>query len=256
MEAHMVCHGAAASVLSTVRALASKLSKDGTTLSLADLDTICGRVLGVQSVQANLMTTFNGCMSAAKTRYIDARRTNAFTRLMMRPLEPLFDDPASGVTRQHIFSLRHALTLLLSEPRQNEMARQASLIAARYHDNEVTDWEAFFADPDAIMLRELALLSIAKGFEGRFATRRDWFITLMNTNPASVALGSSAFAMRPADERETPPFTKATFTALMLSWMAPVHPTKYDAVGVAEFQERHCTTPAKAFGPLFVELRR
>ncbi|MBI3447062.1 MAG: hypothetical protein HY055_17265 [Magnetospirillum sp.] len=132
----------------------------------------------------------------------EMRRTNAFGRLMMHPLSPLYTDGSlDRVLVPNIFSFLH---LVLGDEEEVAAEHCADIVRALKEDlGDNFTWDAFYDDPEAKVVMWRVLVQIAASFK-RYDLRKDWFIKLMQYRPTTVSLASNAFMTREHDPSEEP----------------------------------------------------
>lgn len=157
----------------------------------------------------------------AASAEIDSRRTNAFGRLMLHPLDPLFD--SGRLDRALIANLFNFLHLALGEEADAHAALCRDRIAAlREELGPSFTWDAFYDDDAIKAVYWKVLLRIAESFR-RFELRRDWFIKLMQHRQNTVSLGSNAFYAVEHDPAAEPiPFEDGEFALLLHAWFDPL----------------------------------
>jgi hypothetical protein len=252
------CSGTVREVFDALFRLVEEKSVDGYSIRLAELRTIIECV----ARPAGPFETFyshreKNCLGAAKAVELDRRRTNALVRILLQPVEGLFEDPAVDIPRALLPQLVNALHLMLgAELSEQLQSRAAALAASHRRPHQATDWQAVFDSDEGRVIAQEALVSIAGRFR-RFDARKDWVMLLLNTNPAARAVTSSAFVVRDPEERfRQRPVSDTQFSALIQALFSRVHPSKFDEAAESEFLRRFGQSPDAVFGPLFVELAR
>jgi len=189
----------------------------------------------------------SGVLSQAK----EAQRVEVFHRLMAHPLDALLD--SGDLNREALPNFFNFLRLVLGEEVD---ALQEQCVAI--HDElkeaagEGFTWESFYADPRAKEVLYRVLARIAETFK-RFETRRDWFIGVMQYNPASIGLSSTAFV--PNKNRDTSYiFGVDEFTRMFRHLFAPVK--NADEAERALIESALGVAPDQVFGPLLQQLDR
>ncbi len=167
---------------------------------------------------------------------------------MTRPLAPLLDSEA--LSRDALPNFFNFLRLVLGEEVDALQARCVEI-----HDEikaaqvEAFTWDAFFADERAKAVLYRVLARIAETFR-RFEPRREWFIGIMQYNPASIGISSTVFL--PNRNRESYLFGVDEFTAMFRHLFTPV--TRLAGTDRALFERELGATPETVFAPLFKEL--
>jgi len=151
----------------------------------------------------------------------DSRRTNAFGRLILHPLDPLFD--AGRLDRALIPNLFNFLHLALGEEADAHALRCRDIVTALREELGTSfTWDAFYENGEAKQVTWRVLLRIAESFR-RFELRRDWFIKLMQHRQNTVSLASNAFYAVEHDPAAEPiAFETGEFAALFHAWFDPV----------------------------------
>ncbi|CAA7625185.1 hypothetical protein [Magnetospirillum sp. SS-4] len=167
----------------------------------------------------------------------EQRRNNAFGRLVMHPLSPLFE---SGVLdRALVPNILNFLHMALGDEVDAHAERCASIIGALRDDlGDHFTWDAFYDDGEAKIVLWRTLVHIAASFK-RYDLRKDWFIKLMQNCPTSISLASNAFVTREHDPNEEPiVFGEHEFCAFFHALFDPL----------AELSSRDDATFRKEFG--------
>lgn len=151
---------------------------------------------------------------------IDRRRTNAFGRLMIHPLDPLFD---TGVLdRAVIGNLFSFLLMVLGEEAEANATRCRDILASLREEMGTSfGWDAFFNDPEIRLVEWRVLLQVADLFK-RFDVRKDWFIKLMLHRPNTVSVASNAFYTLDHETVAEPiVFGENEFALIFHAWFDP-----------------------------------
>lgn len=195
--------------------------------------------------------TYSELVEVVELDKLEQKRTNAFGRLMVHPLAPLFDDGVlDRAILPNVFSFLH---LVLGEDAQR-MGEQCNEIVTALRD-ELEDnfsWDDFYDSLPAKKILWQTLTRVAGSFK-RWDLRKDWFIKLMQYTPTTVSLGQNAFVTRAHDpheerrvfsEREFTLFFQALFTPLVNITPADEH----------RFREEFGSDPHRLIGPFLVHL--
>lgn len=165
--------------------------------------------------------SYSDLVAQATNAEFDSRRTNAFGRLILRPLDPLFE--AGRLDRALIPNLFNFLHMALGEEADAHAIRCRDLLAALREEKGIAfSWEAFYSDPEIKEIFWRVLLRIAESFR-RFDLRRDWFIKLMQHRQNTVSLASNAFYAIDHDPAAEPiAFEEDQFALLFHAWFDPL----------------------------------
>ncbi len=195
------------------------------------------------------------CEDVFTTRRIESQRHDRLGRLITQNFAHLFEDPQSGVGRKNLAQFFAALRMILGDETHEAMKARCAVLAELYRTAEgIVDWDRFYDDTEAGLLREQVLVAIARSFR-RFEPRADWFLIVMNCNTTAVSLGSGAFIPRKPDEKVIQDFSARSFCALFQALFEPVRPDHFDEAGKAAFATRWGSPPEKIFGQLFIDLQ-
>lgn len=197
-----------------------------------------------------------GCSTRFTMLRIESQRTDIFGRLVAEPFAHLLDDKANGIERKHLGQFFAALRMILGEDVHETMKARCAIIVAECRGPDgMTDWPAYFADPEARSILEQVLVTIARSFR-RFEPRKDWFLIVMNSTPSSVSLGSSVFVQKRPEDKPQNEFSESHMCRLFNALFADMRPDTFDDSRRAAFAERWGLPPEKIFGGLFVDLQR
>lgn len=197
-----------------------------------------------------------GCEATFAMIATERQRVDYLGRLVTARFAQLLDQAGSGIERKNLAQFFSAMRMILGEDVFETLrTRCAVLVEAHRQAEGLVDWEAFYVDPDARLVVEQVLVTMARSFR-RFEPRCDWFLIIMNSSPSSISLGSNAFVPKKAEDKVTRSFTEVHLTRLFEALFADMRPEAFDEPRRAAFAERWGTEPEKIFGPLFVELRR
>jgi hypothetical protein len=132
------------------------------------------------------------------------------------------------------------------------------MVAANEKRAELGDtpiWEAYFTDPRCIAVLDRTLVAIARRFK-RFEIRKNWFLTIMNTDQENISLAGNVFVPKEENAIAEKAFTNSNFYLLFTSLFDSVHLRNLDEAKKANFEERFGETPEKIFGTFFIELEK
>ncbi|WP_341913096.1 hypothetical protein [Ferrovibrio terrae] len=135
----------------------------------------------------------------------DARRgarINAFGRLLVHPLDPLFSE--EKLDRRLIGNYFFFVRSLFGDEVE-AMADEAASIAEeiRVSAGGNLDWVSFYADPRAKQLYFKVIGRVIRAFRV-FETRRDWVVKVMQHDPTAVGLSSNVYIERPFEGQALP----------------------------------------------------
>jgi hypothetical protein len=108
-------------------------------------------------------------------------------------------------------------------------------------------WEMFYTDDRAKLVLYEVLMRIADAFK-RFDARKDWFISLMQYQPANIGIASNVFVPN-ARRDKTWTFGEADFLRMFRHLFAPVR--SLSAQERELFTKSFGVTPEEAFAALF-----
>lgn len=250
------CGLTAREILCALFKLAEEKSPDGNCIKLSDLRNMIECVSDLSGpFKAFYAHSARNCLGSAKAVELDRRRTNALARIILQPVEWLFDDPQAGLSRVVLPQLVDALRMMLGCDLHESLQQRAAAVAHAHRDrNGVTDWTAAIAGDEARAISLEALVALADRFR-RFDLRKDWFLLFLNTNPATSAVAPNAFVVRSVEERSRhKQIGDAQFSALMGALFSSVHPGKFAEASAIAFTRQFRRPPEAVFGHLFVEL--
>jgi hypothetical protein len=135
----------------------------------------------------------------------DARRgarINAFGRLLVHPLDPLFSE--DRLDRRLIGNFFFFVRSLFGDEVE-AMADEAASVAEeiRVGAGGSLDWVAFYADPRAKQLYFKVVARVIRAFRV-FESRRDWVMKVMQHDPTAVGLSSNVYIERPFEGQALP----------------------------------------------------
>lgn len=181
---------------------------------------------------------------------MEQRRTNAFGRLMVHHLSPLFQ--AGTLNRDflpNIFSFFH---LVLGDDGGFYGEECLKLVAdLKQSLGEDFTWDAYYDSPEAKIILWRTLTRIAASFK-RWDLRKDWFVKLMQYTPTTVSLGSNSFVTREVDHEEPHVFGDRQFCAFFQALFLPL--TEMNGNDEAAFKKEFGADPHHLIGPFLVHL--
>ncbi|MCD6073679.1 MAG: hypothetical protein K0Q70_562 [Rhodospirillales bacterium] len=170
--------------------LKSEVAKRGGRLYTEDIDRIALELDGKRAqLEAVFRKTFETYVQARERAAFDHAREFPFDRLIVNTFAELFTpkraelDGDDRVTRKVLPGFFMALDRMLPPERLAEYQERCRKILARIDggDENVLDWRALYADPDANILLLDALVALVPHFEA-YEKRRNWFLPLVNDN--------------------------------------------------------------------------
>lgn len=193
---------------------------------------------------------FADMVAVVEQEKIEQQRANAFGRLMIHPLSPLFETGTlERVFLPNIFSFFH---LVLGDDSGGYGERCQALVAElREELGEDFSWDAFYSCDEAKRMQWHCLTRIAASFK-RWDVRKDWFMKLMQYTPTSVSLGSTAFLTREIDHDEPHVFNDHHFCAFFHALFSPL--VEMTPKEETEFKKEFGTDAHHMIGPFLVHL--
>lgn len=181
---------------------------------------------------------------------LEQRRTNAFGRLMVHNLGPLFEDGTlDRVFLPNIFSFFH---LVLGDDAGFYGEQCLKLVADMKADlGDDFTWDLYYESHEAKLILWRTLTRIAGSFR-RWDLRKDWFMKLMQYTPTTVSLGSNAFVTREIDHDEPHVFGNRQFCAFFQALFEPL--TDMSPADEAAFKKEFGTDPHHLIGQFLVHL--
>ncbi|OAN53741.1 hypothetical protein A6A04_14160 [Paramagnetospirillum marisnigri] len=174
----------------------------GQPLSMGLLETVVAGLKVSANFEDFYHRSYREMMEIVESEKREQRRTNAFGRLMLHPLSPLFQDESlDRALVTNVFSFLH---MVLGD--EVEIYAQKCKDVVQALKDEMGDhftWDAFYDDPEAKVVMWHTLVHVAASFK-RYDLRKDWFIKLMQYRPTSVSVASNAFVTREHDPNEEP----------------------------------------------------
>ncbi|CCG40993.1 hypothetical protein [Magnetospirillum molischianum] len=152
---------------------------------------------------------------------LNQRRANAFGRLMIHSLDPLFE--AGEIDRTLIGNLFSFLHMVLGEAAEANAARCRDILKTLRDESGASfTWDSFFDDPEVRLVEWQVLLHIADLFK-RFDVRKEWFIKLMHHRQNTVSVSSNAFYTIEHDAVAEPiTFGEREFGLIFHAWFDPL----------------------------------
>ncbi|TAN79710.1 MAG: hypothetical protein EPN20_00295 [Magnetospirillum sp.] len=197
------------------------------------------------------------CGNNFALQQLDRQRTNYVGRIAVKTFSHLMADPQSGIERKHLGSFFSALRMILGEEVYSDLQDKcATIVATLPNRNGTVPWSEFYAHPEAAVILEKILVSVARTLR-RFEPRKDWFLIVMNTTPTSHSLGSKAFIAKSGPATiVAQEFGEIHLMRLLSAMFANTHPTVMSDEDKAGFLTRWNVSVEAMFGPLFVEIAK
>ncbi len=182
--------------------LAVEQAGHGQPLSMPLLESIVSELKVSLSFDDFYHRSYREMMDIVESEKHELRRSNAFGRLVVHPLSPLFhDESLDRALVTNIFSFLH---LVLGDEAEVYSKRCNDIVHALKEDRgEQFTWDLFYEDAEAKLVLWHTLVHISASFK-RYELRKDWFIKLMQYRPSTVSLASNAFVTREHDPNEEP----------------------------------------------------
>ncbi|MDO8606625.1 MAG: hypothetical protein Q7R40_08820 [Phaeospirillum sp.] len=182
--------------------LAVERAGHGQPLSMALLEGIVSELKASANFDDFYHRTYREMMEIVESEKREQRRTNAFGRLVVHPLSPLFHD--ESLDRALVTNILSFLHLVLGDEVEVYSEKCREIIRVLKDDSgDNFSWDAFYDDPGAKIVLWHTLVHISASFK-RYDLRKDWFIKLMQYRPTTISLASNAFVTREHDPSEEP----------------------------------------------------
>jgi len=133
-----------------------------------------------QQVEAFCHSVHERCMAKSKLDLLIPPRTNAYGRIMVQPLETLFDEKNRRFSEKQLANYFHMISAIIGrETYERYHDDMADLMRdeIRVKGSDFT-WEEFYDHPEVIKCRLQTLGAIAQAFD-HFEQRLIWFINVM-----------------------------------------------------------------------------
>ena len=230
---------------------AVEMAGHGQPLSMMILEDVVARLKQSIDFEEFYHRSYREMMEIVETEKREQRRTNAFGRLVMHPLSPLFHD--GTLDRDLVTNIFSFLHLVLGDETEAYGRRCKDVVDAIREDlGDDFTWDAFYDDLDAKLVLWHTLVGISASFK-RYDLRKDWFIKLMQYRPTTVSLASNAFITRDVDPSEEPlVFGEREFCIFFHALFDPL--TNLSARDDAAFRKEFGTDPHHLIGQFLVNL--
>ncbi len=237
--------------------LLREAARDGM-VKMEDVERVARTVMDAKGpLETFYRQTFAEWAAAYEETKIQGQRTNVFGRLVVETFVHLLDDPRSEITRELLPRFFTALYMLLGDQDLAE-CREICMVVATEKRAELGDtpiWEAYFADRRCIAVLDRILVLIARRFK-RFEIRKNWFLTIMNTDQENVSLAGNVFVPKEKNSTAEKVFADRNFYLLFTSLFDSVRLRNLEEARKVDFRERFGKTPNKIFGAFFIELEK
>lgn len=249
------CREISGTALHTLLRLVDEIAVNGK-VDQRDVHKIAEAILAAEGPLADAYSLReHKCSYAFHRADIDCKRTDILGRLIVRPIEALLDDP-QGLERKRVGQFLIALRMLVGEEEHEDLRHQAAELADFHRGADgIVDWEQFHADTTGGWILEQVLVALANRFK-RFDPRRDWFLVMMNANPASVSIASNAFVQLKSEDRAQFAFTEAHMASVFDALFVNYHLDAFTSDRLRAFTKHWNQGPDKIFGPLLLEIAR
>ena len=254
VETGLRCRQTAGIVVRAFVNLMQEVAVEGK-VSLDDIQRIGAAVMGAGGPLANFYArTETRCEAGFAMAVVERQRVDFFGRLICSTFEQLLDQPGSGIQRKNLHQFFAAIRMMLGEETHEELKSRATWLAERNRgEDNLIDWVRYFADPEARLLIEQVLVTVARSFR-RFEPRKDWFLIVMNSSPSAVSLSSNVFVPKRQEDKVTRAFNEIHMVRLFEAMFASVHADTFDPDRRKAFVELWGVEPEKVFAPLSVEI--
>lgn len=180
-------------------------------------------------------------------------RTNAFGRLIVHPLSPLFE---RGVLDRRVIGNFFFFVRSLFGDQLEAFAEEAQAVAEELHGvgaiDDQADWDRFYADPRMRRIYFAVMARVMKSFRV-FEQRKDWIVKIMQHDPSTVGLSSNVFVARQFDG-EALPFGDREFYLFFDSLIRPLGGLSEADAGI--FKEASGEEPRPLIQNFLAELDR
>ena len=147
--------------------------------------------------------SYDGLLKVMEDDQKRGARVNAFGRLLVHPLDPLFAE--NRLDRRLIGNFFFFVRSLFGDEIET-MAEQAAEVADELRNKAESgqfDWGRFYADPRAKRLYFSVMSRMIRAFRS-FDARRDWAMKVMQHDPTAVGLSSNVYIERPFEGQALP----------------------------------------------------
>jgi hypothetical protein len=146
--------------------------------------------------------SYDGLQKLAEDDQRRSARVNAFGRLLVHPLDPLFAE--NRLDRRLIGNFFFFVRSLFGD-QVDTMAEEAAQLAEelRAAEGGQLDWARFYAEPRAKRIYFSVMSRMIRAFRS-FDARRDWTMKVMQHDPTAVGLSSNVYVERPFEGQALP----------------------------------------------------
>jgi hypothetical protein len=148
--------------------------------------------------------SYDGLLKLNEDDQRRSARVNAFGRLLVHPLDPLFAE--NRLDRRLIGNFFFFVRSLFGD-QVDTMAEEAAKIADELRTAEGSggqlDWARFYADPRVKRIYFSVMSRMIRAFRS-FDARRDWAMKVMQHDPTAVGLSSTVYVERPFEGQALP----------------------------------------------------
>jgi len=181
------CRKLAHGILTTAEARLTEKAQGGT-ITLADVREVFARLLVPSSEQDNRFSSAEEhCRHLLWHRDDETNRKDPFRRLMVRPLEGLFDHRSEGISRHFLHNYFQFLEIMFADSLgEYEHRCRVVLQSLRVAHGKQLTWETFYADPHTARILSHALRRLITFIEsptGQWA----WPHTISRPDPDGYA---------------------------------------------------------------------
>lgn len=231
--------------------MAVEKAAHGQSLSLTMLDSIVSGLKVSATFEDFYHRSYREMMEIVEGEKREQRRSNAFGRLFVHPLSPLFKD--GTLDRALVPNTLNFLHMVLGDEVEAHAERCRAIVdALRDELGDHFTWDAFYDDGEAKVVLWRTLVQISASFK-RYDLRKDWFIKLMQNRPTAVSLASNAFVVRDHDPNEEPiVFGEHEFCAFFHALFDPL--AELSARDDAAFRKEFGADPHHLIGGFLVNL--
>lgn len=141
---------------------------------------------------ATYLRSYDSCTATREARQWESTRKRPFDRVLMKAFAHLFpsrqgDDGGQGLlSRRVIPGFNLAIDKMIGPTLYEQCQAKSQAILDRHRNSSGHDWKAIHADPQTHALTNDVLVVVAHYFT-HFERRRDWFLSLVNSNLAKAA---------------------------------------------------------------------
>lgn len=156
--------------------------KSGGSLTAEEIREIAGYFLSEEAARftSTFDRSYDDCSQSRAALHWDSVRRNPFERILTKKLAHLLEGPLS---RRMLPGLMLAVDKMIGPELREQCERKAQAMMDRHRDAEtgLCHWEALYASAEAKALANDVLVVMAHYFDP-FEKRRDWFLSLVNSN--------------------------------------------------------------------------